>query len=126
MLARHFRRDGTPYPEGDAGLFEWAADLEDMSKRVVKQETLWNGIFLSTVWLGLDHRFCNHDLPPIIFETMAFNHLVHDYMDLTMDRYCFEWEAKIGHETMKREVGSILFTLKMWWGMILEDYHAVN
>lgn len=65
-----FRRDGTPYPEGDAGLFEWARDFEDHQARTVAVHRTLYGEKLSTVWLGLDHSF--FDGPPLIFETMLF------------------------------------------------------
>ena len=42
---------------------------QDHAYVVVKQETLPNGLWVSTVWLGLDH---NHIPPPLIFETVVF------------------------------------------------------
>ena len=36
---------------------EWANLLEDRDYKVIKQELLENGKWVSTVWLGLDHNF---------------------------------------------------------------------
>lgn len=47
---------------------------------------------VSTVWLGLDHRF--GDGPPLIFETMVFATSTRD--ELTR-RYSTEQEAREGH-----------------------------
>ena len=89
-----YRRDGTPYPEGFEGLIEWARDFEDFSKKVVRQETLPNGYRVSTVWLGLDHRFGRNG-PPLIFETMVFDTdgKSEDYQV----RYATENDAILGH-----------------------------
>lgn len=75
MEKRHgqdkFRPDGTPYPATGEGLTEWARDFEDEEKRRVGWTRLWWGGSVSTVWLGLNHRFYG-DGPPIIFESMMF------------------------------------------------------
>lgn len=86
-----YRRDGTLYPEGDAGLLEWAADLEKGCK-VARSRTIY-GEKLSTVWLGLDHNFGGEG-PPLIFETMLF--MKSNKNDLQW-RYSTEEEAKEGH-----------------------------
>lgn len=90
----HYRRNGTPYPEGDEGLFEWAHDFHDLTYKVVRQETLPNGIWISTVWLGIDHNFAL-DGPPLIFETMAWS-ANGDALDF-QERYATEDDAIIGH-----------------------------
>ena len=95
-MSDKYRPDGSPYPEGDEGLFEWAKDIEDNSKRLLRQETLPNGIRLSTVWLGLDHRFGKG--PPLIFETMAFQ----DGDEILCERYSTRTEALDGHERLKK------------------------
>ena len=51
-------------------LWEWAKLLEDHSYQVIKQETLPDGKYVSTVWLGLNHQYGSG--PPLIFETMVF------------------------------------------------------
>lgn len=51
-------------------MMEWCKLFEDFNYKVVQQDKLPNGKFVSTVWLGLDHQFGNG--PPLIFETMIF------------------------------------------------------
>ncbi len=92
-MSDKYRRDGTPYPEGDEGLFEWVRDLENSELRIVRQETLPNGYRVSTVWLGLNHRFSGKK-PPLIFETMVFDPSGEsDYCQ----RYSTENDAILGH-----------------------------
>ena len=51
-------------------LVTWAKWLEENhSAKIVKQEDV-GGYFVSTVFLGLDHRF--GDGPPVLFETLVF------------------------------------------------------
>lgn len=92
----YYKRDGTPYPEGEQGLMEWSEDFENFDKKIVKQETLPNGKWVSTVWLGLDHSFLGGD--PLIFETMVFESKGGD--DVDMERYSTEEEALEGHKRM--------------------------
>lgn len=108
-MSDKFRRDGTPYPEGDEGLFEWAKDMSDLDKRIV-QQTQIGPYWVSTVWLGLNHNY-RPGGRPLIFETMIFLHDresgplrqqddplgmvgLEDYME----RYSTEFEAIAGHE----------------------------
>lgn len=77
---------------------------KDHESHIVKQEQVgpW---FVSTVFLGLCHRFIG-DGQPIVFETMVFNNPkpedpcgIEDYCD----RYCTWDEAIAGHEKAKAE-----------------------
>ncbi len=95
LKATKYRRDGTPYPEDNDGLFEWARDLENREYQVVRQETLPNGYWVSTVWLGLDHDFTGKG-PPLIFETMVRNTALGEWEDF-QERYSTENDAIIGH-----------------------------
>ena len=92
-----FRRDGTPYPDGQEGLMEWSKDMEDPNKKIVEQTELPNGKCISTVWLGLNHRF--EEGKPLIFETMVFPKKG-DYGELDTKRYSTEIEAIKGHREM--------------------------
>lgn len=89
-----YRRDGTPYQGLDA-MEQWGKDFND-KKRILKQETLKNGFFISTVWLGIDHGFGIGK--PLIFETMVF--VKNKFADLDMARYSTEQEAIAGHKKM--------------------------
>src|SRR5262245_3745794 len=61
--------------------------------------------WVSTVWLGFDHRFSGQG-PPIIFETMVFpkaerdDPAYHGLHEFDTMRYCTEEEALAGHEEM--------------------------
>lgn len=94
-----YRRDGTPY-EGtrEEQILAWGHDFKDMSIKIVKQDTLPNGLFISTVWLGLDHSWGSG--PPLIFESMVFNN---NFNELDMRRYSAENEALAGHCELVRK-----------------------
>lgn len=84
--------------------------LQDLEYKVLKQ--CWYGpFFVSTVWLGVDHRFrldLDDESKPLIFETMIFDkrekerkkaepligHEVNEYQE----RYSTEEEAYAGHK----------------------------
>jgi hypothetical protein len=91
-----YRRDGTPYPPGEEGLMEWARDAADLEKKIVRRDKLPNGYLVSTVWLGLNHRF--RAGPPLIFETMVFLDDGLGMADDYQERYTTEAEAVLGHQ----------------------------
>lgn len=76
----------------------WAREFKDMSIKIVKQDTLPNGLFISTVWLGLDHSFMEVGRP-LIFESMVFGKDTNG-SDIDMDRYSTESEALAGHKRL--------------------------
>ena len=70
--------------------------------RVVKQDTLKNGLFVSTIFLGLDHNFLGKG-KPVLFETMVFAHKKKRATfgkGLDQVRYCTWAEAEAGHRRM--------------------------
>lgn len=73
-------------------------------------ETTLGKIWISTVWLGLDHDYnFSGDGPnphPIIFETMVFP------AELDMERYHTEAEAIAGHKRMVRKWRN---PIRRWW-----------
>ncbi len=77
-------------------LMEWGKMMENQN-RIVKQETLPNGKFVSTVFLGIDHQFGNG--PPLIFETMVFDN-GRSGRDEDMERYTTWEQAEEGHKRM--------------------------
>lgn len=82
----------------EAELLEWARWFEDNpKKRVVKQDELPNGYWISTIFLGLDHSFGSG--PPLIFETMAFKR-GERLEEVDMNRYTTWDEAMEGHKKM--------------------------
>ena len=80
-------------------IFEWGMFMQKKD-RIVKQETLPNGIQVSTVFLGLDHNYGGGR--PILFETMVFG-AGEEGFDNDMDRYHTWIEAVAGHIRMVKK-----------------------
>jgi hypothetical protein len=108
-MSRWYRRDGTPIRD----LLTWAKLFENTVYRRVADTVLEDGTRISTVWLGLDHRFIATEGPPLIFETMVFSpetkkiefagreHEFHE--DWDQECYSTEAEAIAGHDAMVRK-----------------------
>jgi len=120
MTDRYVLIGQTPVPEPD--LFTWGRFLEEES-RVVKQEWVGN-VWVSTVFLGLDHRMFGFKGPPLLFETMAFYDLGDaDRTCLDMQYRCSTWlEAEQQHQRAMLEAEDIWFQLRAtgaaireWW-----------
>lgn len=79
----------------EVSMEEWVSSFEEFGSRIVKQETS-GSFWISTVFLGLDHRF-GGDGPPLIFETMVFSK---DRDEEDMERYTTLEEAEAGHKKM--------------------------
>ena len=92
-----YDRQGNPI----IGSKVWALLFEDMDYRRVAETTLPSGKWVSTVWMGIDHRFTG-DGPPLIFETMVFPS-EDNPSDQDMERYSTEEQALEGHERMCRK-----------------------
>lgn len=69
----------------------WAKMFENTEKRIVRKTEI-KGVFVSTVFLGLDHSFSGG--PPLLFETMIFGGKHND----SQWRYSTWEEALAGHE----------------------------
>ena len=76
----------------------WARKIEDAAYVRVLETTLSGGKWVSTVWLGLDHRFDGKG-PPLIFETMVFPG-EGEWAGLDVCRYSTLAEAEAGHASM--------------------------
>lgn len=85
----YFDRQGQPMSRE-----EWSTSFEDPAVKRVAETTV-GGIWISTVWLGLDHGWGSS--APVIFETMAFARGL-GWSELESRRYCTETEALAGHE----------------------------
>lgn len=82
----HYDRQGLPISFG-----EWGALFDDEDYRRIALTEV-GPVRVSTVWLGIDHRF--GEGPPIIFETMVFGCLaLLEYQT----RACTENEALAQH-----------------------------
>ena len=88
-MSDYYDRTGAPI-----GWKEWALLFEDTAARRIGYDETPSGHLVSTVWLGLDHRF--GEGPPLIFETMVFGPAESGH-DLECERYSTEEEAKEGH-----------------------------
>lgn len=128
-----YRRDGTKY----GSWREWAEDFERRDDRRVARTDLWWGGFVSTVWLGLDHRFVG-DGPPLIFESMVFGPF--SLSDWDMERYSTEAQARAGHDELVRKWADpvhlvkwlfttgarrISYRLHLWWWNLDRKEQAV-
>lgn len=93
----YYDMDGKPIlgdpndPQDYRGTLTWARMYEG-TERHIGDDTV-NGIRISTVYLGLDHRF--GEGPPLIFETMLFGG--EEALDQWQMRYATKEEALRGH-----------------------------
>ncbi len=74
-----------------ASLMEWAQWFETADRNVAKT-FISDNIYVSTVFLGINHQF--GDGPPVLFETMIFG----GEHDQYQDRYETWEQAERGHE----------------------------
>lgn len=89
----HYNKDGTPLE-----LLEWARLFEDTDyRRIGDDEIQHRGIRVSTVWMGMNHRFTPGR--PLIFETMLFV-ADGDPDDLGCWRWSTQAEALAGHQAI--------------------------
>ena len=88
-------------------LLTWARWFENTSNRRVAWTQVNSAITVSTVFLGLDHRFSGEG-PPFVFETMVFieeaSALKKSDWQGWMMRYSSWDDAQTGHKTIVRKV----------------------
>lgn len=97
-LGRYILDGHQPVPCEDTRAWGGWMEHADRCVALTAQEDVW----VSTVFLGLDHSF-HFDGPPLLFETMAFDSSG-DGVDMTR---CSTWEeAEAGHAEMVRKVFS--------------------
>ena len=98
---------GEPMVEPD--LMKWAIWFEQET-RIVKQEWVDN-VWVSTVFLGLDHNFSRKG-PPVLWETMTFSNRK-DFDQNEMDRCSGSREQALAmHERMLVKVKERLLKVK--------------
>ncbi len=73
---------------------EWSKLLENRDYSRVGSRVLANGYWVSTVWLGLNHRYDNG--PGLYFETMVFKKPHGE--EIYQERYTTLHQAEQGHE----------------------------
>jgi hypothetical protein len=96
-VSRYYDRKGKPLTLDEFINLFGKDRVSERKYKILKQETLKTGYWVSTVWLGLDHSFERG--PPLIFETMVFESKDHS-SDLDCARYATEEEAFAGHAEM--------------------------
>jgi hypothetical protein len=75
---------------------KWMEANQQSFKRILSRTTIQSNphIFVSTVFLGIDHNYCSPDYPmPILWETMVFG----GKLDGEQDRYTSKEDAVAGH-----------------------------
>lgn len=92
-MSRYYDRNGN-----EMTAHEWQQAFEKTDARRIERTDLKDGVYVSTVWLGLDHSW--DDGPPLIFETMVFE----GKHDGDCYRYSTENAAKIGHAKVVAEL----------------------
>lgn len=93
---RYWDRRGEPM-----SFSEWVLAVEDgADARRVLETTLPNGLWVSTVWLGMNHRYGPGK--PLIFESMVFVSSQR-LLELDQRRYTSELAARTGHLELVRE-----------------------
>lgn len=88
--------NGEPVPVSDVD--NWGTWIVGGGNRHVGR-TLSGDVYVSTVFLGVDHRF-GASGPPLLFETMVFG----GPLDGEQERYCTRAEAIAGHAAMVERV----------------------
>lgn len=98
-MIEYYDKEGRPLDQMSA----WQL-LEDWDYKRVDSTDV-GPYWVSTVWLGLDHRFAG-DGPPLIFETMVFLKGERDdpehvgLQDIDVVRYSSLQQAQEGHQAM--------------------------
>jgi hypothetical protein len=90
-------------------VIEWATWFET-ADRIVTHTRFEPGILVSTVFLGLDHRFGDRG-PPLLFETMVFGINMED--EAMTCRYSTWDDAETGHKATVRRVKELLVKASM-------------
>jgi hypothetical protein len=93
---------GQPVPCDD--LMTWGRWMEDGHRHVAKDRDEGpdgGEVLVSTVFLGLDHRF-GGDGPPVLWETLVFGGALNG----EMARYTSLADALAGHQAMCAKVGA--------------------
>lgn len=86
----------------------WAERFHNANRRVAYTD-ITESIHVSTVFLGVDHQYCD-DGPPLLFETMIF--WANGPLDLDQERYSTWHQAEQGHQHMVDKVRAQLAVLR--------------
>lgn len=101
MPGKYILKDRRPVEIEDT--IEWAKEFEKMGDKTVAKTQVSPEVLVSTVFLGLCHRF-GLGGPPILFETMVLG----GRADGDREMYQTWDEAEAGHEKMVEQVRGLL------------------
>lgn len=87
--------NGDPEP---ANLIEWAQWYEKADRQLKRTDFRGGSVFVSTVFLALDHSFGG--ATPLLWETMVFGFPDGHELDHECERYAARTSAEVGHEAM--------------------------
>lgn len=108
LSSRHYVLEGDDNKVVETDLLTWARWLENANRHVAWTQVT-SQITVSTVFLGIDHRFDDKG-PPLLFETMVFapDHVKPEGGDWFwgnwMWRYSSWDDAETGHKAAVRRV----------------------
>ena len=99
MKPSNYILDDKGKPVAEPDIVTWGRWFEANPKaKILKQTTLANDKWVSTVFLGIDHNFAETG-PPVLWESMVFpKH--GDYGDLDCQRYSSRSAALRGHKKL--------------------------
>lgn len=90
-------------------MLEGALWLEQNRERRILHQTHIGKVFISTVFLSLDHAYPPFDKKPLLYETMIFKLSADDEYQW---RYTTRWQARRGHW---KAVCFVLYRLFLRW-----------
>lgn len=79
MSARYYTLDSNGTPQLVRNAMQWAAWMQSANRSVARTQ-ISEEVFVSTVFLGLDHNHFGSG-PPILWETMVFGGPMHEEMN---------------------------------------------
>jgi hypothetical protein len=99
VTVRYYDRRGVEISHEEYMALLYDGDLD--YKRVAETDIETENVWVSTVWLGMDHGYGMDGGDPLIFETMVFATLETDELDMGgiwVDKSASEAEAQATHE----------------------------
>jgi len=99
-------------------LMEWAKWYET-SREVRRVAADYVGkVWISTVFLSIDHNWYGPNHPPVLFETMVFGG---GFLNEEQMRYCTWAEAEAGHKDMVEVVQAYVLRMQRYDALRLHD-----
>lgn len=103
--------------EDDLAACTWL--FNNQHRKRVAATTLADGVWVSTVFLGIDHSWGTG--PPVLFETMVFSNETFNGIDTYTNRYCTYTDAMVGHRRVVDKLRKRLVTLGKLLTEVPED-----